>query len=471
MISYQEKQLLATMKYLQNNSSILLNNLKKTTSSIKYCEEYEPNSLSLKPVKSYSELVQLAQNAGFDCYLRAKDILTTEEIADLEHRKQKIDKEFLTVTKLNLADYSFILVAIALQIIRQAIQPSLDFKNINPNNREGHYAAAQNTDKSKAIKKNDRAMTYASKQNIDMTFSRKYYAPLTDILDINKGVPYDITSIKGLGGGIFHRFKTLGHDPVLGYLFGTCNILTNTLTTNTMQTFFVNRTGRKVVTEIAETSKIFIHSKNRFYEDGGKFVVAAAIAKQTYHIHSDQKSKEGIGLPFLQLICDEKTIHSLCKQGIDYNLLEFIGSVTKQSAYSEFINFIIAISHRIYIAMENYKKYCNENHITNENVFEAIYQQNIKNCILYSINTNEVRTRKILLVSNMVASCANIIYVALGSLNANETLSKLDIGGIIVTIRHLFSDPLIISKIKDEFIKSTLNEDFQKRLSEIENFR
>lgn len=50
---------------------------------------------------------------------------------------------------------------------------------------------------------------------------------------ILKGVPYDTTksTVSGLFIGANHRFATLGHDPILGLIFGTANIMTNTITT------------------------------------------------------------------------------------------------------------------------------------------------------------------------------------------------------------------------------------------------
>ena len=207
-------------------------------------------------------------------------------------------------------------------------------------------------------------------------------------------------------------------------------------------------------------------------------VVAAAGAKQVYHIKSDQKSTEGIGLPFLQLICDENTIRDLCQQGIDYNALEFLGTIAKQSAYSELINFIIAISHRILIAKEEYDRFCKENQISDEATLKAVLKQkSLHDYLLGDKKLSEVRTRKILLVSNAVASSANVVYVAIaGGVSAYggdaeglyRTLGKLDIGGILVTLRHLLSDSLIITKIKDDFIKSEISKDFQKRLAEVQ---
>lgn len=474
MISYREKQLLATMKFLQDETNDLSEQLNAAIVASENGKSYKFDFSNTQPAESYEDLVQLAEEAGYDCYIRADDILTPEEIADLELRKDEIEEQFRKITKLHPADYGFLATAIALQIIRQAIQPALDFESLDPQRREGHDTAAKNTDKSKAEEKLKEALDDAENRGIDPTKSKKYYyAPLSEIVDITRGVPYDAI-IKGLSGKT-HRFKTLGHDPVLGYLFGTCNILTDTLTTSDMKTVLIKNFKKYAD---GNTRLMFECSKNRYEEKGGKLVVAAAIAKQVYHIKSDQKSKAGIGIPFLQLICDEKTIRGLCNQGIDYNALEFIGTIAKQSIYSEMINFIVAISHRLLIAKEEYDKFCKYNCISDtETLMSVLKQKNLHDYIFGDKKLTEVRTRKILLTSNAVASCANVIYVGVASVASTyagngegvyKALSKLDVGGILVTVWHLLSDGRIIAKIKDDFIKSAINDEFQHRLHEIE---
>lgn len=51
---------------------------------------------------------------------------------------------------------------------------------------------------------------------------------------------------------------------------------------------------------------------------------------------------------------------------------------------------------------------------------------------------------------------------------SKKFLEHLDIGGLMVTIVTLFKDERYILKVKDDFIKEIINEDFQKRLTEIE---
>ena len=75
----------------------------------------------------------------------------------------------------------------------------------------------------------------------------------------------------------------------------------------------------------------------------------------------------------------------------------------------------------------------------------------------------EVKTRKIILLSNTIATTSNAIYVAL-----SKDYKKLDAGGMLVTLYRLISDKKFISKVKEEFINTKLDEDLQTELDEID---
>ena len=78
-------------------------------------------------------------------------------------------------------------------------------------------------------------------------------------------------------------------------------------------------------------------------------------------------------------------------------------------------------------------------------------------------NLYEVRTRKILLISNSIASTSTII----NSVITNNP-KKLDIGSLLNTISHLFSDIRFISKIKEEFIENEISNKLMKEIAEID---
>ena len=90
-----------------------------------------------------------------------------------------------------------------------------------------------------------------------------------------------------------------------------------------------------------------------------------------------------------------------------------------------------------------------------------------------------VRTRKILLISNAIASTSNIIAVGIatgvGVVGENPELVKkaidyLDVGGLIVTITRLFTDIRFIMKVKEEFINYRLDQQLIETLDNLDRY-
>ena len=65
----------------------------------------------------------------------------------------------------------------------------------------------------------------------------------------------------------------------------------------------------------------------------------------------------------------------------------------------------------------------------------------------------EVRTRKILSYSNLVATSSNIAVVAI-----TNDMKKLDVGGMAVTLYRLITDAKFIRQVKEEFIFGSYKE-------------
>lgn len=396
--------------------------------------EYEQIELDHVCQQSWEELVDQAKDEGY-IDISIEDILTPEEIADADKRYAEIENSFAEKVKLNKRDIVFLVTAIALQCVRQYVLTPFE----------------ERVTADEASKKIPRKNDEKSKEDI-----KRYYVPTSKIISDTK-VPYDVISgskkfnLGGQGKGLSgktHRFRTLGHDPILGYLFGTSNILTNTLTDWRGKSYHIkylpDSSGRKVPTiaQNANTEIMFDKVKKRFKTD--KKAVVAAIVKQHWHIKSDI-SKAGLPIPFLSAISPE-LVEDLADNGLDAIFLKEVG---EQIGWSAFINFLISTIHTL---MYDEKK----------DGSRELY---------------EVRTRKILLYSNLIASVSNIIVVgigvALGSKSGNaenikKSLKYLDVGGLIVTIGRLFTDVRFITKIKDEFINMELCKDIEKEISEID---
>lgn len=394
-----------------------------------------------KKIKSrhlnYDELRDRAHKAGYiDSAI--SDILSPEEIHEAEMDLKRINNDFQEKTRLTSLDIGFLIVAVAMQVVRQYLLMPLMMNR--PNASEG------------ARLMEERYGKYGK-----MT-GRYYYATEQTIIG-QKKVPFDviagskekgIKNGKGLDGNS-HRFYSLGHDPVLGYIFGTANIVTNTVTwwngaSNHIR-YKKNRQGVSVpmIIENASTDKVFSYTVNRFREDNGKRIIMEAIVKEYLHLKSDMTT-DGLPLPFLQMLSPDLA-QELAEEGIDAVALLGIG---KQAVFSELINYIISIVHSLI---------CRESGEMEKKLYK-------------------VRTKKILIISNSIASSSNLIACGIGEgmqamgltqASLQRPLQYLDIGGLLVTIKHLFSDIKFINQLKFEYINDCLNSDIEDILREIED--
>ena len=101
-------------------------------------------------------------------------------------------------------------------------------------------------------------------------------------------VPFDAqdnrhTTIRVEGlSAYYHRLLQLGHDPVLGFVFGVADILTGRMST-------IDKTG-KVVSQVMEN-----------YADRKETEIFRALAKQIAHFKSDVTTSIGLPAPFMSM--------------------------------------------------------------------------------------------------------------------------------------------------------------------------
>ena len=342
-----------------------------------------------------------------------------------------IDRKFEEVTKLTGTDIKFLFLAVALQVVRQYF-----FTNFKE--RLDHNDAAKDA---KAKEKKLLGKETKEQREDRMNAKHKWYHPSIDEVT-NNPVPFDqTTGLEGIGGGFEHRAKTPGHDAILGYVFGTANIATSTLTTWTgiftnksfhVKYGYVGSQRRPMVTNNAETDKVFEYTKKRLIDEGieGKAIIAISLFREAMHLKSDVGSKVSLPVPIITTISPDFA-KELAKYGIDVANLMTVG---KQAIYAGLINTIIAMIHRL------------------------MYENNGAG----SLSLYEVRTRKILSYSNIIASTSNILMVSIlagvGAYTGDLELIKkaksyIDIGGFMATLYRLISDTKFISQIKQEFLE------------------
>ncbi len=469
MLSYREKQLFAVQKYLLDESAAFSEQLCKATERFSGKENFDYALPERPELETYGDLVEYVQEQGYDLYIRAEDILSPQELKQLDQEYAEIDRKFKEVTKLHKADYAFMFAAIGLIIAKQFfLKLDLDSK-----------ITADQTD-------TDFHEKYDNKTD-DSSTAKRYYAPMDQIANSDK-VPYDVvkntskySSGKETGLGLSpknHRYRSLGHDPALGLVFGTGNIMTNTATfysdseplqqitaIRPILSYHVSFDDRikytnPHITTNASTVRMVKKMIDRIKDEPKAFL--AALVKEIRHIRSDEKSIAGIPIPFLTYFLGSDKAQELASKGFNYANLKV---VAEQALISEFINFLVSFFYRIYCIWDLVK--------------EADNWKEKADVILHGKLDifDEVRSRKIILYSNVIASLTNVLVCGGGALLAsaaeNAELSKkflehLDIGGYLVTIRHLYTDGRFIAKVKKEFIRQALDENFDKKLIELQ---
>ena len=338
-----------------------------------------------------------------------------EVAANAEQILDEIDEKFEKYTGLNKLDVSFLFLAVALQVVRQytltKFPERLDDQTA-ANNTIGHGEEHSN-----------RKHKYYNPSLIEICGSKKLKIPPCPVpFDANIGANGALRGGKQMG----HRVTAIGHDPILGLVFGTANIATSTLTNKDLQSYhiYTNDMGRDYFRNKANTGLVLSKTKDKLLHEGleGKEKVGASLLKEIIHLRSDIYTMNSLPLPIVTVI-DAGLAAELAQRGLD---MANIVTVGKQMTFSVFINTMISMLHGLF------------------------YNESVE----YSRRVYEVRTRKILSYSNFIASASNLIYVGANVSLGNESAWKsLDIGGLAVTLYRIVTDAKFIRQVKREFIE------------------
>lgn len=375
-----------------------------------------------------------------------------------------IERDFLNKTKLQKKDLPFLFLATALQTLRWILLPSLDLDftkiskedrlNANDNKKSGLLAGKKSGQRyekpeiDKAIRENEDEYSKEVDEYRNKMKGKGKYCYLSWLEILMNPVPYDamvgseninIISKSLLGRTTFyspigkqlvgknHHVATLGHDPVLGWMFGTMNIVSSRITFCDLQTYPViqnvqlDKWGQSIdYLNKSSISEMICYCINSFQEDTKR--IPAAIARQAMHMQSDKYTKDGLPIPLLPPDKAQKLINEGWNSNEAERLLKKAtknaGVIALQLTIAELINMIIR---SIYLFMFPYE----------------------------GISFNNVKIEKILTISSLIAECSNVAVVV-----ATRDISKLDIGGLISLLHQIVVDRNTQLKIEMEYVKN-----------------
>lgn len=358
-------------------------------------------------------------------------------IEEYSENLETVRLKFLEKTRIHAEDLGFLFFATLLQCLRIYVVNKLTA--LEKANVKGGREDALHKAQDKIFKK------FGDGSN---PLAGDLYASLDAIITL-RGVPYDATGylndeVKKLNifKGANHRFATLGHDPALGLIIGTSNILTNTITTSKRLAYIpIISTNHVVYDDAMKNPKVGLGVRNSLMLDKAigrlkddKKSVAAALIKQLIHLSTDIYTPCGIQLPGANLVLDNKTTEKLTKYISTGDLVK-IGASAGTAAL---INTIVSAVHGCMFIEKG-----------SDDSFE--------------FEAYQARTKKVVMYSNLIASSSNVLSTAV-----NGNVKSLDIGGIIITLYRLFNDSKFIWNLEREYIDSETSKIYDKKMEELQ---
>ena len=357
---------------------------------------------------------------------------------DSECILSELEETFEKRTSLSKTDISILMLATAFQLVRIYMLPKFQEKYLDDNRLDHNDEIIKEMEREEINVYKNKHNDWLSKK------SEKGYRSWEEIAFTIK-VPYDATRHSGACfhgrnmHGSQHRVKTLGHDPILGWIFGVANIISDTITVCPeyelgekriripyIESYKVDMGSNFCWQEQIATWNVIKNSFESIGED--KHRLYAALFAQGLHLASDKYTKLGLPVPFLSLIDSDKA-YEIYRDGYDYlDYLydtQILRRTLKSASQAMMINMIIGALHKFF-------------YNPNKDFDKELYN---------------VRTKKIILYSNIIATTSDVIQTAIRSCNGDgNAIRNFDLGGFLVTIYRLITDTKSIMKIKEEFI-------------------
>lgn len=350
-----------------------------------------------------------------------------DKVDNLPNFIESVDDEFEKLTGITKKDISFLVFASILQVSRQLVTAHLK-------TRLSDKESAQKT-------------PFHGEEHSDRR-TRKYYATKTEIA--NNPIPFDAVrkaeTVKNNGNpklnGFNHRYTAIGHDPLLGLVFGTANIMTKTITVAKGSFMFetyhvgsgVASNGRgeyniDMLTNQGSTALMFEHICSRLKAEGrdGWEALTMSLGKEIVHLLSDIRTAKSLPLPVVSAVSpDVSRILNLC--GIDALSAT---TFTIDLLVSKIIDTSIAYMHT----------WC--------------YNPDTDG----PLETYEVRTKNIIYYSNLISIVSTTVQTLFRAYMGDvSAISKFDFGGAVSSLSTIWDTPFIVSNIKSEYIRNkTIN--------------
>lgn len=381
----------------------------------------------------FQHLVRQAHDAGFtDAH--PEDLLTAEEMARAEETADRLDEEFRRATRLQKKDVTVLLIAVAARVLCHLVTKKQQGQKPQDTPAPAQTAsAAQNT----------KAETPAAQINVGQVVAdaiAQKFAPPVTILDhdriLEQDAPFDIQETD-----LFTPADIVAYHKYLGWVVGTVNILTDTITTYGMRSYAVSRptagpgkpcVDREISTMLSLVTPV-VRNAPRY-----KASIAAAAVQEALTQGFGKASPGQVRTIFNRTMDLENRTASLAEEtkgalgNFRAEWAECIGGI----AVTTLINTIVSAVHAI------------------------LYEESDG-----SLDTYAVRTSRIILYSGAIATTINSLPAI-----AEKDVSRLDFAGILTTCVSLFQSTRFWIDAKAAYLVSAYRPALEQELAKLDKY-
>ena len=401
--------------------------------------------------QAFRQLVKEAHAAGF-VNTHPEELLTEEEMAQAEAYSSQLDEAFCDATRLQKKDMAVLSVAVAARVLCYFLARKIRIQERSAEEEHrGSGARALQSEKGTAVSLaedtdiaggkslSDRESLLENGKTIASAVSQKFSPPVR-ILDhnviLNQNTPFDIQETN-----LFGRDDIVAYHKYLGWLVGTVNILTDTITTYGMKSYAVARPvpgkGKPAVDREIST---LLGVVGPVLRSGGQYkdsIAAAAVQEallQGYGNGTPEQVRTAFGRT-MELEKRTKSIAEETKGTLGYfnaQWAEYIGGV----AVTALINTIVSAVHAM------------------------LYEESDGDLDTYSI-----RTGRIILYSGAIAATVNSLPAI-----ASRKVEDLDLSGILMTCISWFQTTRFWIEAKTAFLVSSYRETLDRELNALDSY-
>ena len=366
-----------------------------------------------RQIPSWESLEEKANQQHIDKDVVIEDLLSGQEINYAVNEVKRINEEFAARTGLTQSDLVFLSVATSIQTARWVMMPKI----VGQLGRSGKILAALSPSAMAMLEQKPSTKDVAL---IDKT-NEEFIAEAEEIHEGPKNWEEILEQKDNLPDNEFN-------NDSMNWLFGIVNKITGTHTGSDFAS------TDAVTGENVSTPGMLAEALRSIKEDPNRLTAAV------YTQYAQQRAAQGDPIDVLSPVTDalqpgmESEIFQMQAQQLaSMSDLTLIG---RQAAFPLVINMVVGLLHGL--------KYNPETDGPRQ-FYDA-------------------RTRKIILLSNLMASGSNLAFTI-----ASEQWGKLDIGGLLVSGTRAIQDMSYLINLEDHFIREQMDKVMEKELQDIDS--